>query len=112
MPKIRYIKGKVRLSELHTQPVLVPAWDFPVLQAVHGDHAQEVGEDFLDREAPEAADEYRRLATRFGAGEGSDTPYVAAVYGAFGPGIGNLQRAINEATVAEEKADDISTLVA
>lgn len=113
MTKIRFTKGKIRLSELHTQSVTVPAWEFPVLQAVHGERAQELGETLIERNPPEAADEYRRLATKYRGPDSGDTAYVAAVYGAFGPGIGNLQRAINEATVAEAKADDdMASLVA
>lgn len=88
----------VRLSELHTQQLVVPPWEVPVLQAVHGDaDVQVVGSVTLDRELPEPTAEYERLERRYGRDSKSEQAYVAMVYGQFGAGIANLERAMLDA---------------
>lgn len=94
----------IRLTELHTQRTKTPQWETPVLLAIHGENVTQVGDVVLERNVPEARDEFARLAQRYGPKVG-DTPYVASVYGNFGPGIGALDRAIKAAVVAE-KSDE------
>jgi len=95
---ILYQKLDIRTSELQTVRVEVAAWESPVLQAVHGENASFVSESVIDREAPEAADEFARLAERY-KGETEDSPpFITLVYGQFGPGIAALQKAIEAAT--------------
>jgi len=95
---ILYQKLDIRTSELQTVRVEVAAWESPVLHAVHGENASFVSESVIDREAPEAADEFARLAERY-KGETEDSPpFITLVYGQFGPGIAALQKAIEAAT--------------
>lgn len=120
---LKYIQATIRLSEMHTQNISVPAWEFPVVQAVHGNGVKETGTVTVDRPVPAASDEFQRLANKYRAPAGSpDTPYVAQVYGAFGPGLANLQKEIDRAAEApkakrgrkpaETKIDETDPLVA
>lgn len=103
--KYIYDTVRIRLSELHTQTVSVPAWETPVLQAVHQNDLEVIGQSEVARKRPaEAADEFTRLAQKYREPEPGQPPYVAAVYGSFGPGVGALARAINEAVIAEASA--------
>jgi hypothetical protein len=101
----KYIHHKmtIRLSELHTQPVTVPAWEVPLVHAIHGEAAQDTGErvEVLTIRAREADDEFNRLANRYRGAEVGAPPYVAAVYGSFGPGVKALAEAIEKARVKE-----------
>ena len=108
---VTYHKLDVRTSELQNARVEVPAWEAPVLQAVHGENVVFVSDSLVERDAPDAADEFRRLGNKY-RGEADDPPFVAAVYGQFGPGIAALKTAIdaattNVATVSEEEAAQI-----
>lgn len=103
--KIRYAKAEVRLSETHTRPVTLAEWELPILQAVHGTAVTITGET-VEKEVdhlPDAGDEFARLAARYRGESGGDTPYVAMVYGTFGPGIAKLAEAIERAVVKAEK---------
>lgn len=106
---LKYIRAKIRLSELHSQNVTVPAWELPLLQAIHGTGVREIGDVHVDRPAPAAADEFARLAGKYRHPENTpDNPYVAQVYGAFGPGVARLQQEIDKAgdkAVVKPKAD-------
>jgi hypothetical protein len=112
--KYLYSKLKIRLSELHTQPVAVPVWEVPLLQAIHGESVS-VGENIeVTRDEPvDPRDEFTRLANKYREPEPGQPPYVAAVYGAFGPGVNALDRAIQAAFVREDAppADDFGSLL-
>jgi len=93
-----YQKLDIRTSELTNTRVEVAAWESPVLQAVHGENVMFISESVLDREAPEAADEFARLAERYKGETEESAPFVTMVYGQFGPGVAALQKAITAAT--------------
>ena len=96
---ILFQKLDIRTSELMTTQVHVAAWESPVLQAVHGDNVKFISESVLeDRVAPDAADEFARLANRYKGETDEVPPFVTAVYGQFGQGISALQKAIEAAT--------------
>ena len=102
----------IRKSELSVIRVTVPAWEGPVLQAVHGEEVQFVEEVEINRDPPESAgDEYERLANKY-RDEADKPPFVHAVYGAFAPGVAALQRAMDDAidlgpeTVPDKKVSD------
>jgi len=91
-------------------PQKVPAWELPLLEAVHP--TVEVVKEFVfDRKPPEAEDEFSRLRTKYGRSENEDgskgLPFVEAVYGQHGVGIGRLRDAIQAATVAEEPTEGL-----
>lgn len=103
--QVKYIVADVRLSELHTQRVKVPVWEFPILQAIHDANITAAGEETILRiRVPDAADEFTRLAQRYREPEPGQPPYVAAVYGLFGPGVIALGNAINAAVIEPPKA--------
>jgi hypothetical protein len=114
--KYRYVLADVRLSETHTQRVLVAEWELPVLQAVHGTSVKQIETQTVSREKEvDAADEFTRLADRYGADAPDQPPYIAAIYGIFGPGVAALEKAIKAATVQEPVADaegDLDPLLA
>jgi len=109
---IKYVTADIQINELHTQRVEVPAWEVPVLEAVHGASVSVTSERLFDRPAPGAEDEFRRLANRYREATNEDgskgIPYVASVYGQFGVGTANLGRAIAAATEeASQGTDDL-----
>jgi hypothetical protein len=98
------LKVSVQLSELHQQHLTVPAWELPILTAVHGQAKISVnGEELDKRESPSAEVEFERLQKRYGNMENSDGAkglfYADAVFGQFGVGTATLAKAITEATV-------------
>ena len=99
---VRYNTLQIQLSELCQPTVTVPLWETPVLVAVHGDNVVEKGSFVVDRELPEAGDEFTRLAMRYGP-KNSDTPYVAGVYGNFGPGVNALEREIEKSVTSRRQ---------
>jgi hypothetical protein len=101
---LRYKMIEIRLSELQTLQLSIPTWELPVLAAVHaGAEITDRGEEMIEREPPEAGDEYRRLAIRYRNSRTEDggigPPFVAIVYGQFGVGTQKLADAIKAATV-------------
>jgi hypothetical protein len=95
----------IRKSELSVIRVTVPAWEGPVLQAVHGEEVQFVDEVEITRDPPDSAgDEYERLANKY-RDEADKPPFVHAVYGAFAPGVAALQKAM-DAAITEEKGSE------
>ena len=112
-----YDIAEIRISEVHTQQVEVPRWEIPVLQVIHGNDVKVVGQKIVKRAIPEPADEFSRLASRYGP-KNEDTPAVAAVYGNFGPGTQALRREIRDsltsadATPSDYKSPDERKLIA
>lgn len=107
----------IRKNELMTIQVTVPAWEGPVLQAVHGEEVQFVKEVDIIRDPPiSAIDEYDRLANKY-TDEADRPPFVHAVYGAFAPGVAALQKAMDAAItedsvrVPDEEAAQIDKAV-
>lgn len=129
MKKIRYVNLELRLSELTVRPMSVPAWEVPLLEAVHGRGAiKQFGTvlvpavvkkrtargtvEIVER-MPDGAVEYARLGRRYRKSQTEDgsvgSAYVDVVYGQFGVGETNLQRAIDAASVDE--ADEFDDLI-
>lgn len=95
-----YDIATVRMSEVSTHRIEVPRWEIPVLQAIHGNDLQVVGNVVVKRAIPEPSDEFQRLATRYGP-KNEKTPAVAAVFGNFGPGTAALRNAIRDSLTDE-----------
>lgn len=66
--------------------VEVPQWEAHVLLAMWDDDANVIGTVVVDRAIPEVNDEFTRLANKYGPRD-EDIPFVARVYGGFGPGL-------------------------
>lgn len=97
---LKHIIVDIRRSETTTVRKDYPTWEIPVLKAVHGeDNVTEVGDRLVDRNPPEAADEFQRLAERYRRSRSEDgslaLPYVALVYGQMG--VQRLEAAIRAA---------------
>lgn len=97
--KIKYYDVLVKMNESQTTHISIPAWELPVIQAVHSDGlggsgVEVVGEKIVSRELPSPDQEFARLANRYKNGktaDGSQGPrYVAMVYGEFAIGISKL----------------------
>jgi len=96
-----YDLADIRISETHTQRVEVPRWEIPVLQVIHGNDVVVVGQKIVKRAIPEPADEFQRLANRYGP-KNEDIPAVAAIYGNFGPGTTALRNEIRDSLTSED----------
>lgn len=113
---LRFKVLSIVISEHTKLRVEAAEWEVPILIAVHNPasgtendaaNVEEIGELLVDRDPPDAKDEFRRLAQRYRNPEGSDIPFVAAVYGQFGVGTLGLAKAIADAVVdAPEAADE------
>lgn len=101
--KIKHSVVDVRRSEVSTTRVIVPNWEVPILQALHGHGVAVVKEQEVERAAPDAGGEFERLAARYGMERKKDgslgDPFVQNVYGQHQAGIMNLQRQIDAAVV-------------
>ncbi len=95
----------IKMSELHEQHVTVYSWELPIVRAMHGNKVTVLGETTINREAPDAQEEFGRLQRRYGKTNpedgGKGAPYVDAVYGQFGVGTAALAKAIDEAVIEE-----------
>ena len=97
---MRYAVVDIRLSELHTKQVSVPPWEVPILKIVHGDGVEVVDEIDVDREPPEAQDEYRRLAARYSPNKEEANSAVALAYGTYEAGFSALEKEIGKSDAA------------
>lgn len=103
--KVKLHVVDIRRSELSTTRVTVPAWELPILQAVHGAvGVTPVEEKIVEAETPEAEAEFMRLTGRYGYGRNKDGSrgalFAEAVYGQHQAGIMNLQRQMDAAVVS------------
>lgn len=110
---IRHIFVDIRRNEGATVRNSFPLWEIPILKVVHGEDAiTEMGEKLVDRDPPDAHDEFTRLNTRYKRSRADDgaqsTPYVHMVYGELG--IAKLAAAIAAAVVAAPEGDLVGTI--
>jgi hypothetical protein len=102
---MRYAVVQIARSEAFKSARDFRPWEVPILEQIHGASVAVVGEKDVPKiDWPSAAEEYDRLAQRYGKPEGSEQPYVAIVYGV---GLSGLQRAIDEAQAEAESRDAI-----
>ena len=105
---IRHVKVQIRRNETVSLVNSFPAWEIPVLKAVHGDDAVEViGERLVDRPPPDAQDEFVRLNDRYRRARNEDgslgTPFLHQVYGELG--VDRLRAAIEDAVTEAPEGD-------
>lgn len=105
---IRYIKAKVVRSEMHTIIRDFPEWEIPILEAMH-QSVEKLGEIVVNRDAPNADEEYDRLERRYSRSENEDgsrgIAYVATIYGQHGAGRIALRREIEKAVTQDAPPD-------
>ncbi len=90
MTRITHTQIEVTKNPLLKVPIVVPQWEAHVVLALWGDDANVTGTIVIDRVIPEANDEFTRLANKYGPRD-EDIPFVARVYGGFGPGLRALE---------------------
>lgn len=105
---IRHVTVDIRRNEGATIRNSFPAWEIPILKVVHGeDSVTEVGEKLVEREPPEAHDEFTRLNNRYKRSRGESgeqsTPFTHMVYGELG--VAKLAQAIQAAVAAAPDGD-------
>jgi hypothetical protein len=106
---MRYLKIEIRRNELSSFAEVIPAYELPIVQNIHGEESVQVhGEvDFPENPWPvDAAAEHARLEQRYGKIENTDTPQVVAIYGVGMAGYRKLALAIQQA-FNEAKANPI-----
>lgn len=86
---IRHAFVDIRRNEGATIRNSFPLWEIPILKVVHGeDSVNVISEKLVDREPPEAHDEFTRLNERYKRSRNDDgsqgTPFVHMVYGELG----------------------------
>jgi len=100
---IRCVRVEIRKNESSTLNEAYPAWELPILEAVHRpDNVKVIGEKLIDRAPPNPQDEFDRLVARYGRSRDDNgnysTHYTHMVYGQIG-GAAQLAKAINEHVV-------------
>lgn len=105
---LRHIAVEIRRNETIQLRNSFPEWEIPVLRAVHGDdNVTVVGEKLVDRDPPDAQDEFVRLNERYKRSRNDDgslsTPFVHMVYGEMG--VGRLADAIQAAVTDPPEGD-------
>ncbi len=103
MSRITHTQITITKSPMLKVPVEVPQWEAHVLLALWGDDAQITGTIVYDRELPETNDEFTRLANKYGPRD-EDIPFVARVYGSFGPGLRGLENEFQASTAGSPVA--------
>jgi hypothetical protein len=109
MKRVKFNTLEIRRNESTTVRTTVPAWEVPLLQALHGQmNVNILGTEVRNAEVPDAETEFQRLEGRYGRTRQEDgsvgMPYAQAVFGQFMPGIMALERMIDAATVREPVA--------
>jgi hypothetical protein len=110
---IRHVFVDIRRNEGATVRNSFPQWELPILKVVHGeDSVTVIGEKLVNRDPPEAHDEFTRLNNRYkrsSADDGSQsTPYVHMVYGELG--VAKLQQAIDDSITAAPDGDLVGAI--
>jgi hypothetical protein len=105
---IRHVFVDIRRNEGATIRNSFPAWEIPILKVVHGDdNVTIVSDKLVNREPPEAHDEFTRLNDRYKRSKGEDgspgTPFTHMVYGELG--VQRLQQAIDAAVTEAPQGD-------
>lgn len=100
---LKHIQVEIRRNEQTTIAGSYPAWELPLLQAVHGHDSVVIkGDKLVDRQPPEAADEFKRLEDRYKRSREDDGSYgpsfVSMVYGQLG--VAKLNDAIKAAVTS------------
>lgn len=113
---IKALEVRIVRNELVAIVEWVPAWELPILEAMHQSATVLSQSTFDDRQPPDVQEEYKRLETRYGRTTNEDSsrglPFVAAVFGQFNVGYGRLGDAIKAATVETPPADASDLLAA
>jgi len=86
MTRITHTQIEITKNPLLKVPIVVPQWEAHVVLALWGEDANITGTEVIDRDVPEVNDEFTRLANKYGPRD-EDIPFVARVYGGFGPGL-------------------------
>lgn len=97
---MRFITAKVTRDTNHSHTGDFAPWEIPILQLIHDPgNVVESGETQVDFEIPEPADEWDRLAKRYGTDGETKIPYVAAAFGQGQNGLAALTAAIEKERV-------------
>lgn len=107
---IQFITVKIRKNELSTLEESFPEWEIPLVEALF-EQCERLGKFTVDRDPPNAQEEFQRLESRYSRPTGTDgtpsMPLVISIYGAHQPGLMNLARAIKEGTVESTGFSDL-----
>lgn len=90
MTRVTHTQIEITKNPLMKIVVEVPQWEAHVVLAMWDDDANILGTIVRDRDIPQANDEFTRLANKYGPRD-EDIPFVARVYGGFGPGLRALE---------------------
>jgi hypothetical protein len=90
MTRITHTQIEITKNPLMKIVVEVPQWEAHVVLALWGEDANVTGTVVRERKVPQSNDEFTRLANKYGPPD-EDIPFVARVYGSFGPGLRSLE---------------------
>lgn len=91
MSRVTHTQITITKNPMLKVPLEVPQWEAHILLALWGEDAQVTGTVVYERDIPETNDEFTRLANKYGPRD-EDIPFVARVYGSFGPGLRGLEQ--------------------
>jgi hypothetical protein len=106
----KFVEILIKRDAILAIPAKVATWELPIIEAAH-EGVEVVSEFVFDRPPPDVKDEFERLSQRYGRSENEDgsrgLPYVQAVYGQHGVGLGRLADAIKAATVEVDPTEGL-----
>jgi hypothetical protein len=106
----KFVEILIKRDAILAIPAKVATWELPIIEAAH-EGVEVVSEFTFDRPPPDVTDEFERLSQRYGRSENEDgsrgLPYVQAVYGQHGVGLGRLADAIKAATVEVDATEGL-----
>lgn len=109
MTMTKHVTVDIRVNEATAVRRIVPAWELPILQAVHGTDGTIAGEELIERDPPAPHAEMERLTKRYKNTRDEDgrpgAPWVEGVYGSGRHGLQQLAAAIKQATVEGAEAE-------
>lgn len=101
---MRYVMVRVERNEHLAIARPVAPWEIPVLELVHGqEKIIVVGDEFIDRELPDAGAEFDRLSARYGEHVPTETAYSVMVFGQAPKGIQAIAEMIEQERTADAR---------
>jgi hypothetical protein len=107
-----YTRVKVTRDVNTVYSVAIPSWEIPVLHSIFDEGNVQPQDSFelVERDYPDVALEFDRLARRYGKNPENGIPYAVAVFGSGHTGLRALSELMDEARSIETEKQHAGTL--